>query len=191
MGLTDVKFVLDTNAALYFLGGRLEHPLPEGNYVVSVITELELLAYPDISPEEEVEIRSFLNDVQIEGLTDSIKSSAIDLRRRFRLRLPDAIIAATALSKDIERQPGHIRTHHRQCDFIDTSGRFQLRRGRQRPIRSTQRNTRTLMQCRRRRCDPIIVSGRRQQSHTPGTTVATFSERHHDIAQIQQIDVMV
>jgi predicted nucleic acid-binding protein len=100
VGLAVVEFVLDTNAALYFLGDRLKDPLPEGNYVISVITELELLAYPDITREEEAEIRAFLNDVQIEGLTKPIKTNAIDLRRRFRLRLPDAIIAATALSRD-------------------------------------------------------------------------------------------
>jgi predicted nucleic acid-binding protein len=100
VGLAVVEFVLDTNAARDFLGDRLKDPLPEGNYVISVITELELLAYPDITREEEAEIRAFLNDVQIEGLTKPIKTNAIDLRRRFRLRLPDAIIAATALSRD-------------------------------------------------------------------------------------------
>jgi hypothetical protein len=36
--------LLDTNVALYLLGGRLAAPLPTGNYGVSVITEMELLA---------------------------------------------------------------------------------------------------------------------------------------------------
>ena len=100
MGLGIVEYVLDTNAALYFLGGRLAAPLPDGSYVVSVITELELLAYSDITAEEEAGIQAFLGDVQIAGLTKSVKTNAIDLRRRFRLRLPDAIIAATAISRD-------------------------------------------------------------------------------------------
>jgi predicted nucleic acid-binding protein len=124
VGLAIVEFVLDTNAALYFLGDRLKNPLPEGNYVISVITELELLAYPDITREEEAEIQAFLNDVQIEGLTKPIKTNAIDLRRRFRLRLPDAIIAATALSRDAVLMTndqkilsvGEIRTHTLEID---------------------------------------------------------------------------
>ena len=35
--------LLDTNVALYLLGGRLAEPLPGGNYGVSVVTEMELL----------------------------------------------------------------------------------------------------------------------------------------------------
>ena len=46
MGLTVARFVLDTNVILYFLGGRLVDPFPAGAYAISVISELELLAYP-------------------------------------------------------------------------------------------------------------------------------------------------
>ena len=38
--------LLDTNVALYLLGGRLAESLPAGAYGVSVITEMELLAWP-------------------------------------------------------------------------------------------------------------------------------------------------
>jgi len=41
-----VTGLLDTNIALYLLGGRLEAPLPSGEYGVSVITEMELLSWP-------------------------------------------------------------------------------------------------------------------------------------------------
>ncbi len=40
MDLIVATFVLDTNIILYFLGGRLENALPEGQYAVSVISEL-------------------------------------------------------------------------------------------------------------------------------------------------------
>ena len=41
-----MNIVLDTNAVLYFLAGRLAEPLPQANFYVSVITEIELLSYP-------------------------------------------------------------------------------------------------------------------------------------------------
>ena len=41
-----LKSVLDTNAILYLLGGKLAQPLPAGQYVISVISEMELLSYP-------------------------------------------------------------------------------------------------------------------------------------------------
>lgn len=49
MDVTPGRFVLDTNIVLYLLGGRLAHPLPDGTYFLSVMSELELLAYPDLS----------------------------------------------------------------------------------------------------------------------------------------------
>ena len=44
--MTVARFVLDTNIILYFLGGRLADSFPAGAYAISVISELELLAYP-------------------------------------------------------------------------------------------------------------------------------------------------
>ncbi len=65
-----------------------------------MITELELLAYPAITPEEEARIRAFLHGVRIIDLTGRVKAATVDLRRRFRLRLPDAIVVASALTLD-------------------------------------------------------------------------------------------
>jgi len=87
---------LDTNVVLYFLGGRLTNPLPSGQYFVSVITEIELLSYPSLSSDEEVRSRDFLAKITVVELESSIKDLAITFRKQYRLRLPDAIIAATA-----------------------------------------------------------------------------------------------
>ncbi|MDC8451223.1 MAG: type II toxin-antitoxin system VapC family toxin [Nitrospira sp.] len=93
-----VRFVLDTNVILYFLGGRLAEPLPVGPYAISVISELELLAYPGLAPSEEQRVRAFLADIAVTDLTQTIKSHAVELRKRYSLKLPDAIVAATALA---------------------------------------------------------------------------------------------
>lgn len=92
------RFVLDTNIILYFLGGRLADPFPVGDYAISVISELELLAYPGLVSSEEQRIRDFLADVPITDLTQSVKHHAVNLRKRFGLKLPDAIVAATTLA---------------------------------------------------------------------------------------------
>jgi predicted nucleic acid-binding protein len=90
------SFVLDTNIALYHLGGQLQYSLPTGQYFVSIITKMELLSYPSLAPAEEQQIRRFLAQLQILNLTESIKQIAIDLRKQNRPKLPDSIIAATA-----------------------------------------------------------------------------------------------
>ena len=92
------RYVLDTNVVLYFLGGRLAEPFPTGPYTISVISELELLAYPGLVSSEEQRIRAFLADIAVAELTQTIKSHAVELRKRYSLKLPDAIVAATALA---------------------------------------------------------------------------------------------
>ncbi len=90
--------VLDTNIALYYLGGRLAVPLPNGLYHASIITEMELLSYPNLSPAAEQQIQNFLAQLLLLGMDESIKRMAIALRKQYRLKLPDAIIATTAQS---------------------------------------------------------------------------------------------
>lgn len=97
-----MKIVLDTNAVLYFLAGKLAEPLPQAEYFVSVITEIELLSYPLLKKEEAAEIVDFLNDVNIIDLTKEVKKSTVNFRSQYRLKLPDAIIAATAYSLTAE-----------------------------------------------------------------------------------------
>ena len=92
-----MRSLLDTNTVLYLLADRLAHPMPQGEYFVSVITEIELLSYPSLTEDEEQKIQTFLDDIVLIELSRDIRSATIDLRRKTGLKLPDAIIAATAI----------------------------------------------------------------------------------------------
>ena len=95
--------ILDTNVVLYHVQDRLEEPLARGVFSVSFVTEIEVLSFPDIQPEEEEELRRmFSNDIGVVGLSRAIKERAIAVRRAHRLRLPDALIVATALELGVE-----------------------------------------------------------------------------------------
>jgi predicted nucleic acid-binding protein len=98
MVMTQPLIVLDTNIALYHLGGRLATALPEGSYHISIITEMELFSYPNLSEAEERQIQNFLSQLLIINIDEPIKTMAIALRKQHRLKLPDAIVAATAQS---------------------------------------------------------------------------------------------
>ena len=97
-----MKRLLDTNTVLYLLGGRLADPLKPSDYCVSVISEMELLSYPSLTDDAEAQIRTFLSEVTLVGLTQEVRDAAIDLRRQHGLKLPDAIIAATAMALNAE-----------------------------------------------------------------------------------------
>lgn len=97
------KFLFDTNTIVYYLQGRREWvsfidgaAMPE--CYASVITRMELLSFPGISSEEEEHVRRFLADLVVIPVDDAIENMAIEIRRVARLKLPDAIVAATALS---------------------------------------------------------------------------------------------
>ncbi|MGQ0592028.1 MAG: type II toxin-antitoxin system VapC family toxin [Gammaproteobacteria bacterium] len=93
-----MTFLLDTNTVIYLINDRLAMALPPGRYGVSVITEIELLSFPDLQvDEEEQRIRAFLAVADRVAISEPIRDQAIVLRRLHRLKIPDAIIAATAM----------------------------------------------------------------------------------------------
>jgi predicted nucleic acid-binding protein len=96
MGLTHV---LDTNTVIYFQKGMLVGPLPEGIYGISVITEIELRGFTGLTSEQRHWLQTFFDNIHIIGLTDGIKEETIRLRQHYRIKLPDAIIAATAIEE--------------------------------------------------------------------------------------------
>ena len=97
------KLIVDTNIALYFLKGNSEITKFFEDYFicVSFITELELLSLNNMVDEDEKTINTFLNHVRIIDINSEIKAKTVDVRRESRLKLPDAIIAATAISMDL------------------------------------------------------------------------------------------
>jgi predicted nucleic acid-binding protein len=69
----------------------------ESSVFVSVITELELLSFKGLDSNSEMELKQSLKSCFIVDLEVPIRQIAIDLRKQYNLKLPDALIAATAM----------------------------------------------------------------------------------------------
>ena len=80
------RFLFDTNVALYFLGNQLVDELPIGLYYISVISEIELLSYPNLATKEESAIRDFLSKIETIGLRFDVTEAAIAFRRQHSMR---------------------------------------------------------------------------------------------------------
>jgi hypothetical protein len=93
------RYLLDTNAIIYLIGGRLAEPLPAGLYSFSVISEIELLSFSGLSAIDEQKISEFLALLDRIELNQAVRLEAIKLRKQKRLKLPDAIIAASAINR--------------------------------------------------------------------------------------------
>ncbi len=98
------KVFLDTNAFIYFFEGRsniTELVVHTPAIYFSPITEIELLSAPKLTLRETEKIREFLSICQRVELTENIIEQTVVLRRQHRFKVPDAIIAASALVLDI------------------------------------------------------------------------------------------
>ncbi|XOF35111.1 MAG: type II toxin-antitoxin system VapC family toxin [Candidatus Electrothrix sp. YB6] len=89
--------ILDTNAVIYLHNNQLAAPLAEDEYCISIITEIELLSFPGLSGEHEELLKRFFHDILIHPLDENVKQETIALKRKRKLKTPDAIICATAL----------------------------------------------------------------------------------------------
>jgi len=101
-GIINLKLLLDTNIIIDFLKQHsaafdLTSLFLQHECFTSVIVKLELLRHPDITPDEEKNVLEFLRLVPIMSLNESIENETITLSRSSKLKLPDAIIGATAI----------------------------------------------------------------------------------------------
>jgi len=106
--MNGIKFLLDTNMVIGLLKESdaaitlAEHTgLDLEQTAVSQITRMELLGYPKITDEVEQVINAFLNECQILLLDEHIEAKAIQLRRSGAFKLPDAIVAASAMTHEL------------------------------------------------------------------------------------------
>ncbi len=102
--MSGTAYLLDTNIVLYLLRGDKDIPsLIKGSDIyISFITEMELLSFPKLSSKERSKIESLLNDVLILEFNSEIKRTAIQLRSKYHLGLPDSIIAASSVFLNIQ-----------------------------------------------------------------------------------------
>lgn len=96
------RLLLDTNAVLYVLAGdeTLASFLNNKELYLSIISELELLSFKRLTPQEVKAISLFVKEIKIENISDEVKKNAIELRKTTNLKLPDCI-AATSMALQI------------------------------------------------------------------------------------------
>lgn len=95
-----IDYVVDTNIFILLFNGSLDEVVPEGGLGFSVITEIELLSFANLSKADEKLIQYQLRELQRVPLDQAVSQKTIALRRQYRLKTPDAIVAASALAMD-------------------------------------------------------------------------------------------
>lgn len=104
-----IKYLWDTNSVIYFLQQQfppqaekfMDSLLAEARPCISAITEIELLCWKTASETDLEVLHNFINDAMVIELERPIKLKTADIRKQYKIKLPDAIISATALVYDL------------------------------------------------------------------------------------------
>ena len=96
--MNGTKIVLETNIILYLLDGNNELALilDEMEIFVSIITDIELLGYHDLSDFEKSKVKLFLSECQIIPLNVEIKNICVEFKQNHKIKTPDTIVAGTS-----------------------------------------------------------------------------------------------
>lgn len=100
-----IKYLWDTNTAIYYLQQQfspsaekfIDELLINESPIISAITEIELLCWKTATEKDLEVLNGFISDVLVIELEQVIKLKTAEIRKTHRIKLPDAIIAATAL----------------------------------------------------------------------------------------------
>ena len=97
-------YILDTSAVIKYLkktfpekGLSFMDSVIDTQTSISVVSRMELLSWD--GNERDVEAaKTFVHNAHVVSLTEPVILKTIEIRRAYKLKLPDAIIAATALA---------------------------------------------------------------------------------------------
>lgn len=99
------KYLIDTNAVIDYLSNKLpgnaSNMLDEEALEISVIIRMELLAWGNAESQQLSILEDFINSVVVWSLDEPVIIKGIEIRKNFRIKLPDAIIAATAVVHEL------------------------------------------------------------------------------------------
>ena len=100
--MNGISIVSDTNPLIYLLNGseKAAEFLNNKQVWISAISELELFGKKGLTETEKSEINFLIDNCYIADLNSGIKIIAKELLQTVAIKLPDAIIAATALYLD-------------------------------------------------------------------------------------------
>ncbi len=95
------EYLIDTNAIIDYLDNKL--PDRSNKFIdnisskIAVISRIELLSWPNASQNQILVLESFINESVVYPLDELIIVKTISIRKVHKIKLPDAIIAATAI----------------------------------------------------------------------------------------------
>jgi predicted nucleic acid-binding protein len=101
--MSGISLFVDTNILIDLSEGKnqISNYLDGNTIHISVITEIELLGWPKITQTHKDFFNKLIKDCHVTELSQPVKDLTIELKQKHKIKLPDAVIAASALFLDI------------------------------------------------------------------------------------------
>ena len=102
--MNGTNFLIDTNIIIYLTQKKLkinDFAKESDTLYISSITYMEALGFPFQTREEETSITMLCDTFERLLLTEDIEKQTILIRKTNKIKLPDAIIAATAITRNL------------------------------------------------------------------------------------------
>ena len=94
------RYLLDTNVVLEFMGNKFPakphfflSEIIDNEINISAINKIELLGFSFV----EQDLIDFVSFAEVYPIDDEIINKTIDVRKQYKIKLPDAIVAATCI----------------------------------------------------------------------------------------------
>jgi hypothetical protein len=104
--MSGIRYLLDTNAVIAIVkgnGGLLDQLNTASFVAFSVVTVIEFLSFPHLSEKDKTVFEEIVTEGTVINLDygdENLMDSIVNIRKTYHLKLPDAVLAATALTYD-------------------------------------------------------------------------------------------
>lgn len=100
--MNGIDFLADTNFLIFTTQGNpIVEPFLDYNIGISFVSEMELLGVFSISKTQKLNMQNIIDECFVIDMNIEIKKKAIQIKQKYKIKLPDAIIAATAILYNI------------------------------------------------------------------------------------------
>lgn len=103
-----VEYLIDTNILIYHTKGSevvsnfISDIIAKQRFNISILTKIEFLGWDKHSAEGFKRCQQLIALANVYGLDDEIAEEAIELKRQSKIKLADAVIAATAIMNNFK-----------------------------------------------------------------------------------------
>jgi predicted nucleic acid-binding protein len=118
-----MEYLLDSNVVIDYLAGRFKdnaltqiRSIVNSNLRITTITKIEVLGFTSGIKELDAKAEGFVSLAILYDLSNEVVEQTIKIRKSYKIKIADAIIAATAITHNLTLLSGNTK------DFIVVNG---------------------------------------------------------------------